>query len=170
MDLRRNNDGITLIELVISLAITAIVLTMLIVIINTAANSYKRTNEDVNLQLEAQMAINQLNTIIMEASNITKISEADPLKYRIECSTDDYVIYYKEDGEKLYLISQSQSEDYDTLDPSGDRDTEYLYLLAEYVKSFQLDMTGKTAKITMEFELGDQTFKTSKNVSLRNKK
>ena len=173
MGLKKNNDGITLMELVISMAITAIVFSMLILIINTAAGSFKRTNENVNLQLEAQITVNQLSTILMEASKVTPGSAVEPdVKYLLSGSPNCYAIYFIKGENRLYLISAGSIEEADGINPVLNEDTENQYLMAEYVKSFTITMDGTTptAKLTMEFELGDQTFTTSKNINLRNMK
>jgi type II secretory pathway component PulJ len=171
LDLKKNNDGITLMELVISMAITAIVLSMLILIINTAAGSFKRTNENVNLQLEAQITVNQLSTILMEASGISTGSAAAPdVKYLLSGSPYCYAVYFIKDENKLYLISAGLTDDADRVTRTETIASEAQYLLAEYVKSFDISLEGKTAKLKIEFELGDQTLTATKNVKLRNMK
>lgn len=172
MKVMKNNDGVTLIELIISMAITAIVLVMIVLFINTAANSFKHTNEDVNLQLEAQMAVNQLSTILMEAGSITPSAGAvaPDVKYLLEGPSQCYAVYYKADRDRLYLISAGTTAEADVVDPAATQDTENQYLMAEYVSGFTINTTGNTAKISLEFTLGDSTYRTDRNVSLRNAK
>ncbi len=161
-----------MIELIVSMAITAIVLAMIVVIINTAANSYKHTNEKVNLQLEAQIAISQLSTIAMEASNIT-ISDQPALgdvKYLIKGPKECYAIYYRADRSRLYLISATTIEAADLTDPVLSEATENQYLMAEYVSRFHIELIDNTANISLEFALGESEYTENKKVKLRNAK
>lgn len=170
MKLMKNNEGITLIELIISMAITAIVLVMIVIFINSAANSFQHTNEDVNLQLEAQIAINQLSAILMEASDITNpaIDVSPDVKYLMDGPIQCYAIYYIADKKRLYLIPAASTTVADTINPVASADTENQYLMAEYISGFMIEDNGKTAKISIDFSLGGSTYQTSKNVSLRN--
>ena len=176
MRLHKNNDSITLVELIISMAITAIVLSMIALIISTAAKSFKSTNEDVNLQMEAQVTINQLSTILMEASEITTGSAILPdKKYLIKGSVDStcYAVYLKTDTNRLYLIPADgiNGEDIaDSIDPTETTETEYLYLMAEYVTDINIETNKKSPRIVIDFKLGDSTYTASKKVTLRNAK
>ena len=67
MDISKDNRGTSLIELVIALMISSIIILMIIFFLNTAFKGFWRTNDDVNLQMEAQTIINQLSTLIMES-------------------------------------------------------------------------------------------------------
>lgn len=174
MNLRKNNSGITLMELVISLAIMTIVLTMIAIMINSATRSFKRTNENVNLQLEAQLALNQLSTITMEASSITassNLTDAGDVKYLLPCpESKAYAVFYRKAKNCIYLIQASDVDEADGINPTASQDLEYQYLMAEYVSGFSIEMNENTAKIIIDFTLGEQSNKVSKVVKLRNKK
>jgi hypothetical protein len=163
-------------ELVISMAITAIVLSMIIMIINTATHGFKNTNEDVNLQMEAQIAMNQLSSLLMEASekiDPVRILTAPDAKYIFKCRTDEYYsIIFKQDKNRLYLVQKSTAGEADNVDPFASTDLENQYLLAKYVSSFAIDLStgGKSAQISIDFKLGDENYTVSKKVRLRNVK
>jgi prepilin-type N-terminal cleavage/methylation domain-containing protein len=168
--LHKNNDGMTLIELIVSIAITAIVLSMIVLIINVAANSFRRTNENVNLQLEAQITINQLSALAMEASSIassTKLSTPD-IRYLLKGSSDSdsYAVTFIKAKNRLYLVQKDEAEQADDVTPEDD---EYEYLLAEHVDQFDIAFEDtKTAYISITFKLGDEEYQISKKVKLRN--
>jgi len=170
--LDKNNEGMTLIELVISMAITAIVLSMIIFIISVAANSFRRTNENVNLQLEAQRTINQLSALAMETSDINKSDKlADPdVRYLLKGTTGSYsyAITFIKAKNKLYLVQKDTVEEANVVNPL---DNENEYLLAEYVDKFEIAFEDKkTANISITFKLGDEEYPISKKVKLRNAK
>jgi prepilin-type N-terminal cleavage/methylation domain-containing protein len=168
--LDKNNEGMTLIELIISMAITAIVLTMIILIISVAANGFRRTNENVNLQLEAQITINQLSALAMETNEIKesdKLTNPD-VRYLLKGTTYSYAITFIKAKNKLYLVQKDTLEEVDAVNPL---DNENEYLLAEYVDKFEIAFEDKkTANISIIFKLGDEEYPISKKVKLRNVK
>lgn len=181
MRLHRDNSGITLVELIICIAISAIIITMIAVMINTASKSFRRTSEDVNLSMEAQITMNQLSTYIMEASDVYENSEGvtdEDKKYvlmyeKYETSegatvtTTYHVLYYRAALDCLYIITYTDPA---TVDRSTVQDNEAEYLLAEYITG--IDISKDAAKVNVQINLGlrDRTYSTSKTITLRNAK
>lgn len=170
MLLRENNEGMTLLELVISMAITAIVLTMIIMMIGTAARSFRKTNEGVNLQLEAQAVINQLNNLVMEASVIkpSDTEVAPNSRYLLATPNYYYAIVHKDAESKLYLIqveanAHTSLDDADVVIPTDEAN-----LLAEYVDDITITPVGKKVTINLDMKLGDRDFSLVKRVMMRN--
>ena len=124
--------GLTLIEMLISLAIVAGLLTALAVAINASAMNYKE-NEDifktVNMARQALLRItSQIRTGFVDANNI-----ADESACGILCADDSLVRYhYDSVNDKLYLYDYTTAAD---------------YLLCENVTamSFKKDNSGPTA-------------------------
>jgi type II secretory pathway pseudopilin PulG len=171
MRLVKNNDGITMVELIITLGITAIVLTMIAIVISTAAKSFRHTTNNTNLQKEAQVTLNQLGTILMEAGSITNGTAVSPdIKYLIQGSGDSscYAIYLKADEDRLYLIPADDITIADSINPTEDEDTEYQYLLAEYVDSFSIETGTNSANIVIKFVLGASDYTVNKRITMRN--
>lgn len=67
---RMDNKGFTLVELMISMAISVIVIASIAYFMNYSSKNYKSANDEVILQTEAQAILNQLNDLIIEASNV----------------------------------------------------------------------------------------------------
>lgn len=172
MRLHKDNSGITLVELIICIAISAIIVTMIALMINTASRSFRKTNEDLNLSREAQITMNQLSAYIMEASDVDESSEgvtdADR-KYVIEYVTNEgtnhHVLYYRCDVDRLYIITNTDPA---TVDRSTVRDNEAEYLMAEYITG--IDISKDAAKVIVQINLGlrDRTYSTTKTITLRN--
>lgn len=169
MRLHINNKGMSLIELIISMAITAIILSMIIMLISGASHSFRRTNDEVNLQMEAQIAINQLSAIAMGATKIDEVpSTPSDKKYIINgiAGKESYGVVYIDSVHKLYLIQKTPTVTVADLATVTDENN----LLAEYVTSLEINNpTGsKTATISISFKLGEDTYSISKKVKIRN--
>lgn len=173
MRLLKKNDGITILELVITIGIAAILLTMIAMIINTATKSYKNTTNNTSLQKEAQVVINQLSGIIMEAESITYGTAISPnIKYLIQGSGDNtcYAVYFEADKNRLYLISATDLAKADSMDPTLDEALSYEYLLAENVESLKIEVEAKSAKLYIKLAFGDASYTGQKRTTMRNKK
>ena len=64
---KSDQRGFTLIELIVTIMIMSIVMVAAAGFIIAAANSYRVANIELELQTEAQAAMNQLNDILIEA-------------------------------------------------------------------------------------------------------
>ena len=62
--MKKDNRGVTLVELLISFAILGIVSAVIAGFITTSSNTYSTLTTEVNLQYESQMAMNQLQGYI----------------------------------------------------------------------------------------------------------
>jgi prepilin-type N-terminal cleavage/methylation domain-containing protein len=72
-----NNKGYTLVELVVTILITGMIVTIIAVFISASRTSYEEINKEAVLQQEAQMAGSYIGDIAIEAS---------------ECSTDSFTV------------------------------------------------------------------------------
>ncbi|MDF2588238.1 MAG: prepilin-type N-terminal cleavage/methylation domain [Anaerocolumna sp.] len=152
----KNDDGLTLIELIVSITIITIVLGAILSFMITGSNSYKKEKEAVNLQTEAQFILNQLDDLLIEA-NYVKFNQVDK-KLIIYQSGITYEITYEID--KLYFRKQ-------TLTDVGTKS-----ILGEYVSDFYVDTsnltTDNTILVKLSLEQGKSTYAMSSKVVLRN--
>ena len=74
-----NNDGFTLAEMLVALAISGIVIIMIATLMTTGSKLFKQETDQINLQNELQMVDNFLTETIMEAKviDITNASNSD---------------------------------------------------------------------------------------------
>jgi hypothetical protein len=155
------------------MAISGIVLSMIIIIISNASHGFRRTNDEVNLQLEAQTATNQLTNLIMEASQIDPSSNllSSPLdkKYVVTYNASkNYAILFVKDKNSLFLIDTTGNAD---AVPYSEEIFKKQYLMAEFVEDFTISGYS-TNKVTIDisFALGEDTYSVSKSIKLRNAK
>jgi type II secretory pathway pseudopilin PulG len=175
----RNNKGITLLELIVSMAISIIVVLMIVSFINSSFRVFRGTNDLVQLQMEAQTSINQLVNLAMEAkaiSNETVILADKDIRYQIDridlTGYHDYAVIWRKDYRKLYLVELIPPFN-SIVDVSFDNEEHFdqEYLLAEYVDDFGItSVAGKASlkNIKVRMVFGDEEYEISKEIILRN--
>lgn len=161
----KNNKGYTLVELVVAMAIFAIIMAEVCNMMRQSSKLYLNGTYEIDLQTEAQQIVQQMEELLIDASvSINLTPNAAGL------SVNDIDI----DG--VYLIQYLQP------DPSVSYGNIYLTstgpytanyeLMGEYVESLSLNMAEyeTASKITLEIALrNDQyTYSTSKDIYLRN--
>lgn len=182
MQVKLDHKGMSLIELIISMTIAVIVVVMIITFISGASRAFRRTNDEVNLQFEAQTAGNQLVKLIMEAKKVSDtitVTAEEDYRYVIEslnlAEYSDYVIIFRKDLNKVYLVEMAEDQTPDSIEfdeESFDKE----YLLAEYITDFRIQPITVTnpaicmVNIEIKLGLGDDTFEIEKKVKLRNYK
>ena len=62
-----NNQGYSLVELIVTILVSSMVMTMVMIFISISTKSYDRINKDTVLQTEAQMATSYIGDIAIEA-------------------------------------------------------------------------------------------------------
>lgn len=161
--MKKDNRGLTLVELIVAIAITAIVAGSIAFLLRTSLHLYGNETADAALQQELQITLNQIMDYAMESQEVVvsgagsdtdilalgkiipKQSDSDKVKL-------DAQIIWRED-DKLYLkkeiIDDIEKETKDgTLNAkvssivavaSATKDN---YLLAEYVSAFSVNVAG----------------------------
>lgn len=165
--LKEDQRGFTLIELIVTVMIMSIVMVAAAGFIITAANSYRVANIEVQLQTEAQMAMNQFNDILIGAKSYTfKDENNGVLTVTTIERLEDSVLSTKQYTFKVVDGSLMFRTDTSTKDA----------LLANYCKSFKIDPESfsdgekgkKLITVTIEFELAGRVYTTTNCISLRN--
>ncbi|MBH1939789.1 prepilin-type N-terminal cleavage/methylation domain-containing protein [Mobilitalea sibirica] len=165
MHLCKNNKGTSLIELIIAMAIAAIVLSLIMFFIKGSTQTFRRTSDEVNLQLEAQTTINQLSNIAMEAKSFTPISLTEE-RFIFRYNDNEYYSIIFNNGERrIYLVQTTTRSDAETIAPNMQE-----HFMAEYVESLTMvsSINGKMITINLQLSLGNEEHVISKKVKLRN--
>lgn len=66
--MKKDNKGLTLIELVVTIAIIAIFSGVVLTFIGTGANSYRNTSSNAEAQMEVQQALDQIQNIVIDVN------------------------------------------------------------------------------------------------------
>lgn len=69
--MKQDNRGLTLIELIIAITVSAIIMLTITLFISNALRSYNAATGTVDLQMEAQVMMEQLSSWIMEGNYVT---------------------------------------------------------------------------------------------------
>lgn len=180
---KTNNRGITLVELIIALAISAIVIGAVILLMSAGSRGYQSQEREVSLQIEAQSVINQIKNLVIEGNNISYTNnQLNIHHFDTDASTfDPYeVIWLDSTSSRLYLFHVTTSEEKTQMEDeirsrSGLEDN----LLGEYVTSFavspeslEFDRSGEKAAlvtITLGMEYYDRSYDLTEDVKLRNR-
>lgn len=177
------NKGFTLVELIIGVAILAIVTAAIAGFMVTGTKNYTNQNTEVMIQEEAQLAVNQMADIIIDAARSVSYKEVGEDKifvvYNGEEDEDgkvterypgekNYYFYYRaEDREIAYtefaVAYENPSEDGDSID----------CLLAEDVSDFKVDLSmlesKRTVGLSVTIERRNKKYTANTNITIRNK-
>lgn len=193
----RDQRGLTLVELLVAIAIAAIVIVSVASFMVVGAKSFTSTSSEVNLQHESQLAFNQLQDLVIDtALGITYAYEPS------DGSGEVKVIADKENGsllipadavqKKLYLYNQDIV--YEVI---WDRATSRLFYMeysteidsngkivlgevevtesrmADYITDFNIDLTRlekkRIVRVDMGFTKENKTYEASYNITIRNR-
>lgn len=164
------NQGLSLIELLCSMAILGMLAMVVSSVLVVSANSYRRENADTGAQQEAQLVANQITDLLIDASAHGAVAQVsfDPATGTLTITQGDigYEVSYVSSEQKLYY-SQYQ------LDASGNRlNVTPQQLMAENVKSFSVDVSsfaenGNIA-VDMVYTKGTEEYPAAFNVTARN--
>ena len=178
-----NNRGMTLVELMIAIAMSFIIVAAATMFIGNAQKSYQNASESVNLQMEAQILMEQLGTWIMEGNRIaaeaSKLTIYDiphktatplPTGVHSDAQASKRVVWVS-DG-KLYMkvFTNIADPDADSLSVSaGDEKEENCIGL--FVTGFTPAIdAANPAKVNLKLELeqGNQKYEVENEIAVRN--
>ena len=164
----KNNKGYTLVELLIAMAIFAVVMAEVCNMMQQSSKLYLNGTYEIDLQTEAQQIVQQMEELLIDANVSVNV-----LPNAVGLSVNDIEIV---NHDVTYLIQYTQPN------PSVSYGDIYLTvtgastapnaLMGEYVESLSLNMAEyeTASKITLEIALRNDkyTYTTSKDIYLRN--
>ncbi|MCR5799407.1 MAG: prepilin-type N-terminal cleavage/methylation domain-containing protein [Lachnospiraceae bacterium] len=175
----KNNKGFSLVELLVTFAIAAIVGVAIFGFMSFSSNSFRQTSTDVGLQYEQQIVVNQVRDVLLEASNAVGYDDATKSLYvysqvmdtSVTPAVPSYVVekIYLNDEHEIYMaqftyndVADVKKDDVDGLTGS---------LMAEEVEDITFDLSDidkNIIKFTISFKSGDKIITSDQIVALRN--
>lgn len=184
-DFMKNNKGLTLVELIVTIAILSLVGIGVGTIINQSLRQYRMSNTEVSLQQEAQLAGNQLTNLVLDASDGVSAESGKLNIYDYDLDTKGrgkiVIAFDATNGTLTYSRYEMADGDEDWTPVVGE--TEQLF--ADYVKEFTvefLDEDGAQIAVTADaggkdvhqvclkirYELQGQSYDYEQTITLRN--
>lgn len=128
-----NNKGFSLLELIIGLAISAVIIVAVFSFVLVGADSYKKTSRVTNIQQEVSFVDNLIGEAIRESSQ----AEVTIIKYKtaasngdIQLNTTDKVFYYDDSDGSLYVYEKHPGVNYAANDSEN--------IVSEYIPDFNV--------------------------------
>lgn len=151
--IRQNNAGMTLIELMICLAIVAIIALIVNRYMFSSSKLYGSGNNEVNLQIELQTVADHIGDELLECQSVTSFREGSTTRYLLRKSQGKalLVIFNEEDNT---LSQRSITVQDSELTGGGTLEEKYTNKLLEYAKE-AYDSSGvmELSKIVVSFSI-----------------
>ncbi|MBD5157199.1 MAG: type II secretion system protein [Butyrivibrio sp.] len=176
---KMNNKGFSLLEVLIAVAITGIIATLLATFITTGTRYFRKQSNAIDLQNMLQETSNKITDSLMEATSV-RIKEQGGALWIYTGDFDEpepkvkpkLILWIKSAGE-IYIM------DYNI---SSTADADEGYCMAKYVKDFTIELDTKCQNpdthkweqplmfnVSISLENGDEAQADSKTTTLRNK-
>lgn len=188
---RKNQEGFTLVELVISMAMFSVVMLAVIMFLTTGTRSYGNSRSELNLQMESQMLLNQIRDITY-SSNYAKydsthkalilydvdkvpaptpsagataapVSSASPAPTK---TAKVAIVYLLDD--KLYL---RKDLDPTAVDPAALTTTCVAmddFLFSRYMEDFEAKINKNDVQLTIKMKNGKSKYVLNEGITIRN--
>ena len=162
----RNNQGMSLIELLVSVAVLSVAMVGILALMNASAQYFSHSNKEVEVQQELQATFSLVSAMIEEANNPQRFEwNATNKEVIIRGKSHSYAI--KLSGTKLYA-KEFLPTDTPTTSITGSNDAN---LLADHVTGFSIN-TDKFDEgyviLAMTVKYGKREAAMTKNIFMRN--
>ena len=171
---RKDQNGITFIELIIAIAISAIIMVAATMFLGAAHKNYNNASAQIDLQSESQILMEQIGMWVMEGNRVEALDPSTSgaqgiVIYRIPRKTSvenpngaaapepagKRVIWLSASGKKLYTKTADVADpEKDTTVIAADVDEVQQNLLGEYVTAFTGTVDASSqASVTVSFKM-----------------
>ena len=157
--LRKNNRGVTLVELIVSTAILAIVAVAASAFMIAGTRTYSSVSYNVRLQYEAQIAMAQLQEYTVDCTD--GIAWDGSTLYIVN-GTDVHLFKFDSQAETLSYAKTGKAENLD-------ESTITYNLAAEHITDMDVKLNEGQAEITLQMQRNSKTYSATQLIALRNR-
>ena len=180
---RRDQNGITFIELIIAIAISAIIMAAATMFLGAAHKNYNNASAQIDLQSESQILMEQIGMWVMEGNRVEVLDASVsgpkgiviyqiPRTPSVEDPVTKRVIWLSASGKKLYTKTTTVTDlTADTTVITAATDERQQNLLGEYVTDFtgSVDEDSKASvTISLKMEYLKQSYEIKNVFKVRN--
>ena len=181
---KKNNFGFSLVELVVSVAILSIVSAAIFEFVILASRHYQRETREVGVQYEAQLSVNQLQDLIIDATRGIAYSvngSTDKVLTDDDITVDNIstkqIMVFNEN--KYYIVKWDAAQAKLLYSEYVLEETTHTWLsvttdalMAEYVEQFSADLSETEGNGSVRLEVlfsNERKYTVTQSVTLRNK-
>jgi len=187
----RNQKGFSFVELIVTMALLAIVSLAIGGFITTGSRSFVNSNREIEVQKEAQLSMNQMVDLIIDVEKGVQLEESTASLTGSEGAanvTKRELKLYNQKNNKSYMLRWYGSSDSITSDKenciylvegTNEGEGEVVdiqftgeeYLLAQYVADFEADISELSERkvgLRMVYTVDNRTYETRETVKMRN--
>ena len=161
--LRKNNQGFTLTELIVSTAILGIVAVAASAFMIAGTRTYSSVNYSVRLQYEAQIAMAQLQEYTVDCTDGIAWDDNAKILYIVN-GTDVHLFKYDPDPAKQTLSYAKVGK----ADELNEGSISY-NLAAEHITDMDVKLNEGQAEITLQMQRNSKTYSATQIIALRNR-
>ncbi len=180
--MRINNRGISLVELIVAMAVMALVAICVSELMVSGARMYNYIDKDVKVQYESQLATEQVESYVIDCNGGIAWDDSEGILWLINVIPDDtrevkYAIHsFRLDGEILKYGEILNESDMDTLERFIKDVKENDDIMANYMTDFTVDIGDVALNemlpqigIGMDFDYQGAVYEGEQIFAMRNK-
>lgn len=183
-EIKVNNKGFSLVELIIAIAILAVVSGIILTFMNTSSNIFRRNSADVDIQTEAQMVANSISDLVIDCGTVKESSFSlsgvpgvtgsktydATNSFEVLNIYERYYIFHDDSTDKIFYVETKYDTTTKSWPPYNGSNAQ---LLAQNVTNFDYDLSKVNMKkrlfvFNLDYTVGPKTFSGNYKVHLRN--
>ena len=163
--LRKNNRGVTLVELIVSTAILAIVAVAASAFMIAGTRTYSSVSYNVRLQYEAQIAMAQLQEYAVDCTDGIAWDEAwdDEVKILYIVNGSDVHMFKFDSTEQTLSYAKTAKAD------NLNENTIAYDLAAEHITDMDVNLSNGQAEIKLQMQRNTKTYSATQIIAMRNR-
>lgn len=177
---KKNNQGITLVEVLVAVAVSTIVVGAIWQFLLVSTRTYSAQKDTTDLQVEVQQAMNQMQDVIIDTNRAVVYTVdsgeiGSDFAAPVDAGEKVLEVYSSDKAGKLIWNKEESNVVYEetvVTDGRIDADGWESALLAEDVTSFAADVSqvedNNVLKIKLNFEKKGKSYEATRNITLRN--